>query len=68
MSILGPPVSLEKITAGQLQYIVDKMADKLPTWQARMMVRAGRLELHKTPLPTKPIHAMMEIYLPVKKI
>ena len=65
---LGLPLGLRKISAAQLRYLIDKMADRLPTWQARLLFRAGRLELIRTTLASMPIHAMMAIDLPVKTI
>uniref|UniRef100_A0A453BP67 Reverse transcriptase domain-containing protein n=1 Tax=Aegilops tauschii subsp. strangulata TaxID=200361 RepID=A0A453BP67_AEGTS len=65
---LGLPLGLRKITASQLQFLVDKMADRLPAWQARLLYRAGRLELVKTTLTSMPIHAMKALDLPVKTI
>jgi hypothetical protein len=39
---LGLPLSLKKLTTGQAQHIVDKVADQLPGWKAEIMTRAGR--------------------------
>ena len=65
---LGLPLGLRKITAAQLQYMVDKMADKLPAWQARLLYRDGRLELLRSTSMSMPIHAMMALDLPIKTI
>ncbi|KAE8818702.1 hypothetical protein D1007_03520 [Hordeum vulgare] len=65
---LGLPLGLWKISAVQLQYMIDKMADRLPASQARLLFRAGRLELLRTTLASMPIHAMKAIDMSVKTI
>jgi hypothetical protein len=42
---LGVPLSTRRLTAVAFQPLVDRLADKLPTWKASMMPRAGRLTL-----------------------
>jgi len=39
---LGLPLSLKKLTKGQIQPIIDRIADQLPGWKADLMTRAGR--------------------------
>jgi len=39
---LGLHLSLMKLTKGQIQPIIDKIADQLPGWKADLMTRAGR--------------------------
>lgn len=65
---LGLPLGLQKISTTQLQYMVDKMADRLPSWQARLLYRARRLELLRTTLLSMLIHAMMALDLPINTI
>jgi hypothetical protein len=36
--------------------LVDKMADRLPTWKGRLMHRSGHLPLIKSTLATIPIY------------
>jgi hypothetical protein len=36
-SYLGMPLSLKKLPKAALQPLVDKMADKLPTWKGRLL-------------------------------
>ena len=65
---LGLPLSLRKISAAQLQYLVDHMASKLPKWKASLMPKSGRLTLVQSVLCAMPIHAMMALDLPMKTI
>jgi hypothetical protein len=65
---LGLPLGLRKATAGQLQYLVDRMGDRLPAWKARLLHRSGRLELLRTTLSAMPIHAMMALDIPIKTL
>jgi hypothetical protein len=39
---LGVPLSLQKLTKAQIQPIIDKIADLLPSWKADLLTRAGR--------------------------
>ena len=65
---LGLPLSLRKLTAEQLQYLVDNVANHLPKWRAGLLNRGGRLELVKTTLSAVSIFAMMSLDLPVKTL
>ena len=65
---LGLPLSLRKQTTGQLQYLVDQMANKLPKWKAGLMPMSGRLTLVQSVLCAMPIHAMVALDLPMKTI
>ena len=62
------PLSLRKQTAGQLQYLVDNLANRLPKWKAALMPKSGRLTLVQLVLCAMPIHAMMALDLPIKTI
>lgn len=65
---LGLPLGLRKVATAHLQFVVDKMADRLPAWQVRLLYRPGRLELLKTTVATTPIHAMIALDLPIKTL
>jgi hypothetical protein len=39
---LGVPLPLRKLTKEQVQPIIDRIADSLPSWKADLMTRAGR--------------------------
>lgn len=41
----GIPLSIRKLTAAAFQPLIDRLADKLPTWRASIMPRAGHLAL-----------------------
>jgi hypothetical protein len=45
----------------QLQYLVDTVADRLPSWQASMLDRVGRLELVRSTLAAMSIFTMMSL-------
>jgi hypothetical protein len=65
---LGLPLTLRKPTAAQLQYLVDKVANKLPGWRASLFDRGGRLELVRATLSVIPIFSMMSLDIPVKML
>ena len=65
---LGLPLSLQKLTSEQLQYLVDSIANHLPRWRVGLLNRGGRLELVKTTLSAVSIFAMMSLDLPVKTL
>lgn len=47
-----------------LQPLVDRVADRLPTWKGRLVNKSGRLELIKSTLTAIPIHIAICIRLP----
>ena len=63
---LGIPLSLRRLSGEALQSVVDRIADKLPTWKAAMMPRAGCLTLIRSVLTAIPLHQL--IVLSLKKI
>ena len=65
---LGLPLSLWKLTAAQLQYLVDNVAGHLPGWRVNLLNKGGRLELVKTTLSAVPTFAMMSLDLPAKTL
>jgi hypothetical protein len=66
ISYLGIPLTIHKPTAAQLQPLVERMADKLPTWKTRLMQQPGRLALIKAVLAAIPIHQLLAL-APSKK-
>jgi hypothetical protein len=65
---LGLPLTLRKLTAAQLQYLVDKVANKLPGWKASLLDRGGRLEHVRATLSAIPIFSMMSLDIPAKTV
>ncbi|KAM0833253.1 hypothetical protein ACQ4PT_064373 [Festuca glaucescens] len=65
---LGLPLGLRKPTAAQLQPLVEKAANKLPAWGAKLLNIGGRTELVKTTLVAMTIHVMLSLDLPVKTL
>lgn len=63
---LGLPMSIRRITAAQLQPIVESAASRLQPWSARLLNRGGRTILVQTTLSAIPIHAMMSLDIPPK--
>ncbi|KAK1643266.1 hypothetical protein QYE76_061071 [Lolium multiflorum] len=60
---LGIPLSTRRLTAVAFQPLVDRLADKLPTWKASMMPRAGRLTLIRSVLAVIRLHQLMVLSL-----
>jgi len=60
---LGIPLSVGKLRKCDLQPLVDRVADALPIWKAKMLNKAGRAVLVKTKLSAIPIHTAMAITL-----
>jgi hypothetical protein len=71
---LGLSLGLRKPMAAQLQYLVDAVTDRLPSWRASMLNRAGQLKLFRSTLVAMSIFAMMpldfqiETLVTIKKI
>jgi hypothetical protein len=65
---LGIPLSIRRLSAASFQPLVDKIADKLPTWRASMMPRAGRLALIRAVLAAIPLHQLMVLSLDKKTL
>jgi hypothetical protein len=63
---LGLPLGLRKVTAAQLQPLVDNAAGRLQPWCANLLTRGGRTILVQTTLCAIPIHAMMSLDIPPK--
>jgi hypothetical protein len=61
---LGLPLSLRKLTAAQLQPLVDSAASRLPLCSTKLLNRRGRTILVQTMLSAIPVHAMMSLDIP----
>jgi hypothetical protein len=64
---LGIPFTAKRPTAAQLQPIVNKAAGMLPTWNSKLMNKAGRLAFVKSVLSAIPLHQLM-VLAPPKKV
>jgi hypothetical protein len=60
---LGLPLSLKKLTKGQLQPIIDRMADQLPGWKADLLTKPGRKILLQHVLTGMMIYLAMALDL-----
>ena len=58
---LGIPLSCGQLRKGDLQPLVDKVADALPLWKAKMLTKAGRGVLVKCKLSAIPVHTAMVV-------
>jgi hypothetical protein len=56
---LGIPLSVCRLPGEEFQPVGKRLADKLPTWKASMMPRAGRLALVRSVLAAIPMHQLM---------
>lgn len=61
---LGLLLSIHKLTKADLQCYVDKIADMLPGWKARLLARAGRLVLVRAVLSAVPVYMMIAMEIP----
>ena len=61
---LGVPLSLQKLTKAQIQPIIDKIADQLPSWKADLLTRAGRKVLVQFVLTSMIVYLAMAMDLP----
>ncbi|KAM0847321.1 hypothetical protein ACQ4PT_055094 [Festuca glaucescens] len=55
---LGMPLSLKKLTKADWQALLDKVDKYLATWKARLMSKAGRLEMLNSVLSSLPVYLM----------
>ncbi|KAM0894059.1 hypothetical protein ACQ4PT_024726 [Festuca glaucescens] len=65
---LGLPLGLRKVTAAQLQPIMDSAASSLPPWCAKLLNRGGRTILVQSTLSAIPVHTMMSLDIPPKVV
>jgi hypothetical protein len=55
---LGMPLSVWKLAKADWQALLDKVDKYLATWKARMMSKAGRLEMLNSVLSSLPVYLM----------
>jgi hypothetical protein len=67
LTYLGIPFTIRKPTSAQMQSVVDRIANRLPTWKAHLMDKAGRLVMVKSVLGAIPIHQLL-VLAPSRKI
>ena len=60
---LGIPLSLKKLQKKDLQPLIDKVNDRLPSWKSRLLNKAGRAVLVKSVLTANPTHTAMVVDL-----
>lgn len=60
---LGVPLSIYKLSKAEEQPLVDKVAERLPTWMARLLTRAGRLVLTKVTLTSLMVYPAIALQL-----
>ena len=61
---LGVPLSPHKLTKAQAHPIVEKIADRLPSWKADLLTKAGRLILVQYVLTSMLIYILLAVELP----
>ena len=60
---LGIPLGLTSLSKSDLQPLVDKVANRLPTWKASLLNKAGRTVLIKSTLSAIPTHTALAVNL-----
>jgi hypothetical protein len=65
---LGIPLAIRGLSSDANQSLVDRIADRLPTWRAAMMPKAGRLALISSVLSAIPLHQLMVLSMDKKSI
>jgi hypothetical protein len=63
-SYLGLPISDRKLKRIDLMMWIDKIADRLPNWKARLLNLAGRTTLVRFVLSAIPIYLLIAIKIP----
>ena len=58
---LGIPLAISRLKKSDLQPLVDKVANCLPTWKASLINKAGRAVLIKAKLSAIPVHTALAI-------
>lgn len=61
---LGVPFFHEKVTNNTLHFVVDKVRNKLSSWDARQLSLAGRVNLAQSVLLSIPIYFMQTMMVP----
>ena len=62
---LGVPLSPHKLTKAQAQPIIEKIADRLPSWKADLLTKAGRSVLVQYVLTSMLIYLVLALDLPI---
>jgi len=57
-SYLGLPLHTRPLRRVDIQPLIDKIANRLPSWKARLINKAGRLKLVNTVLSSMPVYFM----------
>jgi hypothetical protein len=65
---LGVPLSLTKLGKQHLQPFIDKIANRLPSWKADLLTRAGRLILVQAVFTSMTVYLVMDMDLPSRAI
>ena len=60
---LGLPLSLRKLTRGDLQTVLDKLANKLSFWKARLLSKDGRVVYVQVVMTSTVIYQLMALDL-----
>jgi hypothetical protein len=58
---LGVPLSVHRLNIADFQPLVDSVADRLPSWKAGLMTKAGRTTLPKVTLSAIPTHISIAV-------
>jgi len=61
---LGVPLSPHKLTRNQIQPLIDKIADRLPSWKADLLTKTGRKNLVQSVLTSMTVYLLMALDLP----
>jgi len=61
---LGVPLSPHKLTKAQVQPIIEKIADRLPSWKANQLTKAGRSILVQAVLTSMVVYLLLALDLP----
>lgn len=61
---LGLPLTIGNLNKVDLQPIIDKIADRLPSWKAALMDRSGRLILVQVVLTAIPLYLLIALNVP----
>ena len=60
---LGIPLNVRKLRRNEEQFLIDKVASRIPRWKGNMLNLAGRAVLVKSTLSAVPVHVSIGICL-----
>jgi hypothetical protein len=66
MQIFGHPLGDQETEKADLQPLVDRVSQGLPTWKAEMMSRAGQAVLVKVKMSAVPVHTAIVLTISVR--